>query len=95
VIPNAARITDVGDICRHASSGSAARWATSLALHAPDCLGARSLVPAELAWARGGASFRTADGLAISVPAALTAGAGEMYCRNEYLRTGLTMPTDS
>lgn len=96
MIANAARrlIIDVGAVCRHTSPGSAARWAGSLALHAPSCLSARSLVPADLAWARGGASFRTADGLAISVPPDFTAGAREMYCRNVYLRTGLTMPTD-
>jgi FkbM family methyltransferase len=96
VITNTARrlIIDVGAVCKHASPASAARWATSLALHAPGCLSARSLVPADRAWARGGASFRAAHGLTVSVPPAFTAGAREMYCRNVYLRTGLTMPTD-
>jgi FkbM family methyltransferase len=52
----------------------------------------RSLVPADRIWARTGARFQPPGGAVISLPAAYTTGAREMYCRNVYLRTGFVMP---
>jgi FkbM family methyltransferase len=85
-------VGDVVSVCRHAGPASAARWLTSLAAHLPECRGTRSLVPADRIWARTGARFRLPGGAVISLPAAYTAAAREMYCRNVYLRTGLLMP---
>lgn len=83
---------DTGAVCRRARPASAARWLTSLATHLPDCVRLRSLTPADRIWARGGARFRAPGGGSIWLPAAYTAGAREMYCRNVYLRTGLKVP---
>ena len=58
----------------------------------PECARAGSLAPADRCWARTGAGFRTASGAVVWLPAPYTAGAREMYCRNVYLRTGVTMP---
>ena len=49
--------------------------------------------PADQGWARTGASFRTSTGVPVSLPPAYTAGAREMFCRDVYLRAGLTMPS--
>ena len=65
---------------------------TSLVAHAPECTRSHSLAPADRGWTRAGARFRTSTGRVISLPADYTPGAREMYCRNVYLRTGLTMP---
>ena len=65
---------------------------TSLVAHAPECTRSQSLAPADRVWTRAGARFRTSTGRVISLPADYTPGAREMYCRNVYLRTGLTMP---
>ena len=83
---------DIVSVSRHARPASAARWLTSFAVHLPECRSARSLVPADRIWARTGARFRPPGGPAISLPAAYTAGAREMYCRNVYLRTGFFVP---
>jgi FkbM family methyltransferase len=83
---------DIVSVCRHARPASAARWLTSFAVHLAECLSTRSLVPADRIWARTGARFRLPGGTLIALPAAYTAGAREMYCRNVYLRTGLSMP---
>ena len=83
---------DIVSVSRHARPASAARWLTSFAVHLPKCWNTRSLVPADRAWARTGARFRPPDGPLISLPAAYTAGAREMYCRNVYLRAGFSMP---
>jgi FkbM family methyltransferase len=87
-------VEDVRSVCRTASTADAARWMTSLAAHLPECAMSGSLAPADLAWARAGARFRTPTRAVVSLPAEYTAGAREMYCRNVYLRTGLTMPAD-
>ncbi len=84
--------TDIHSVCRNAAAGSAARWLTALTAHAVRCVTKGSLVPADEAWARAGAKFRPLDGPLITLPGPYTAGAREMYCRNVYLRTGLTMP---
>jgi FkbM family methyltransferase len=83
---------DIVSVYRHAGPASAARWLTSLAAHLPECHATRSLVPADRIWARTGARFRPPGGAVIALPAAYTAAAREMYCRNVYLRTGLRMP---
>ena len=83
---------DIVSVSRHARPASAARWLTSFAVHLPECSGTRSLVPADRVWARTGARFRPPDGPVISLPAAYTAGAREMYCRNVYLRAGFSLP---
>jgi FkbM family methyltransferase len=83
---------DVRSVCRCACPGAAARWVTSLAVHLPECARSHSLMPADRTWARTGARFRTSSGAIMSLPPAYTSGAREMYCRNVYLRTGLTMP---
>lgn len=84
---------DLGAVCTSASPVAAARWFTSLITHLPECTRARSLGPADKAWERTGASFRTCNGVVVSLPPAYTPGAREMYCRNVYFRTGLTMPS--
>jgi FkbM family methyltransferase len=85
-------VGDIISVCRSAYPAAAARWVTSLLTCLPECASARSLSPADRAWAHAGARFRTPTGAVISLPAAYTAGAREMYCRNVYFRTGLTMP---
>jgi FkbM family methyltransferase len=85
-------VGEVRSVGRNASPGAAARWVAALAAHLPECSRSRSLSPADRAWGRAGARFRTASGAVVSLPAAYTAGAREMYCRNVYLRTGLRMP---
>jgi FkbM family methyltransferase len=86
-------VGDLRAVCRSASPVAATRWVTSLVTHLPECTRARSLGPADRAWARSGASFTTPSGAVVSLPAAYSSGAREMYCRNVYLRTGLVMPT--
>jgi FkbM family methyltransferase len=66
---------------------------TSLVTRLPECASTSSMRPADLAWARTGARFRTSTGAVVCLPASYTAGAREMYWRNVYLRTGLTLPT--
>ena len=92
--PRASRraLADLRAVCSSASPTAAARWVTSLVTHLPECVRARSLSPADRAWARSGASFTTPSGAIVSLPAPFSLGAREMYCRNVYLRTGLTMP---
>lgn len=88
-------VGDVRSVCRNASPGSATRWVAALATHLAECSRSRSLSPADRTWGRAGARFRTPGtpgGAMVSLPAAYTAGAREMYCRNVYLRTGLSMP---
>jgi len=84
---------DVRTVCTSASPVAATRWLTSLVTHLPECARERSLIPADRAWARSGASFTTPSGAVVSLPAAYSFGAREMYCRNVYLRAGLAMPT--
>ena len=83
---------DIVSVCRHARPASAARWLTSFAAHLPECRSKRSLVPADRIWARTGGRFRPPGGTVISLPAAYTAGAREMYCRNVYLPAGFSLP---
>ena len=85
-------VADILSVCRYAGSASAARWLTTLAAHVPEVVSTRSLIPADRIWARTGARFRPPGGPVVSLPAAYTAGAREMYCRNVYMRTGFTMP---
>jgi FkbM family methyltransferase len=85
-------VADILSVCRHARPASAARWLASFAAHSSECRSTRSLVPADRIWARTGAHFQPPGGVVISLPAAYTAGAREMYCRNVYLRTGCIMP---
>jgi len=84
---------EVRSVVRNACPGAATRCVASLATHLPECVRSRSLVPADRTWAHTGARFHTPSGAVVSLPAAYTAGAREMYCRNVYLRTGLRMPT--
>jgi FkbM family methyltransferase len=83
---------EIASVWRHACPASAARWLISFAAHLAECRSTRSLVPADQIWARTGARFRPLGGTVIALPAAYTAGAREMYCRNVYLRTGFCMP---
>jgi FkbM family methyltransferase len=87
-------LSDVMAVSRCALPWSALQWTTSLVTHLPECIRSGSLASADRRWANAGASFRTAPGAVVSLPAAYTAGAREMYCRNVYLRSGLKMPTD-
>lgn len=84
---------DVTAVCRHASPGTAALWMRSLVTEMPECMRSRSLSPADRLWTRTGARFRTSAGTNVFLPPRFTSGAREMYCRNVYLRTGLTMPS--
>jgi FkbM family methyltransferase len=83
---------DVLAVCQGASPAAATKWIAGLVGHLPDCARSRSLLPADRSWERTGARFRTPSSALISLPPGYTAGAREMYCRNVYLRTGLTMP---
>lgn len=85
-------IRDVLDVWQSTSPATAGRWTRSLLAHLPECARARSLNRADEAWSRVGASFHTSTGVTVSLPPAYTAGAREMYCRNVYLRSSLTMP---
>jgi FkbM family methyltransferase len=86
-------VGDIFSVCQCARPAAAARWVTALMFHMPECTRSRSLRPADRIWARAGARFRTSTGVVVSLPPAFTHGAREMYCRDVYLRTGLTMPT--
>ena len=86
-------VSDIGSVCRSARPTTAARWLASLVGRSTECARRHSLSPADQVWARTGASFRTSNEARVSLPSAYTAGAREMYCRNVYLRHGLTMPT--
>jgi len=85
-------VGDIVAVCRCARPASAARWLLSFAAHLPECQSTRSIVPADHIWAWTGARFRPPGGVVITLPAAYTAGAREMYCRNVYLRTGFSLP---
>jgi FkbM family methyltransferase len=85
-------VADVTSVCRTASPAASAQWLATLVTHLPECMRSRSLIQADRGWERAGARFRTANGVIVSLPAEYTAGAREMYCRNVYFRTGLTMP---
>lgn len=79
-------------VLRVACPVTAFRWATRLVTHLPEVVRSRSLRTADAAWAGPGARFRTPGGRTLRLPGVHTAGAREMYCRNVYLRTGLTIP---
>lgn len=83
---------DVVSVCQSAAPGSAGAWLGALVVNLPKCVRSRSLRPADQRWARAGARFRTSTGATVRLPPAHTPCAREMYCRNVYLRTGLTMP---
>lgn len=85
-------IGDVVSVCQSARPSASARWMASLVAHLPECARDSSLEPADRGWARAGARFRTSTGAVVSLPPGYTPGAREMYCRNVYLRTGLSMP---
>ena len=84
---------DVASVSRTACPAAAARWMAGLITSVPECARTQSLSPADRAWARTGARFRTPSAAVISLPTGYTAGAREMFCRNVYFRTGLTMPS--
>jgi FkbM family methyltransferase len=86
-------VGDVVSVCQNACPASAALWVGALATSLPRCMRSHSLHPADRHWARIGARFRTPTRTIVSLPPGYTPGAREMYCRNVYLRTGLTMPT--
>jgi hypothetical protein len=50
------------------ASVAVARWLTSLVTRLPECARARSLSPADRAWAQSGASFTTSSGAVVSLP---------------------------
>lgn len=79
-------------VLRRARPRSAASWLVGLASRAPDIGRSRSLCPADAAWQRRGARFRTPSGATVFLPGGATAGAREMYCRNVYLRAGARIP---
>jgi FkbM family methyltransferase len=83
---------DVVSVCQRAAPASAGAWLGALVANLPACVRSRSLCPADQRWARAGARFRTSTGATVRLPPTHTPCAREMYCRNVYLRTGLTMP---
>ncbi|MDB5597889.1 MAG: Methyltransferase FkbM [Hyphomicrobiales bacterium] len=83
---------EVVGVVRHASRRDALRWLRAFVLHLPTIMRSRSLQGADAAWANGGV-FRPSNGVAVKLPAGFTMGAREMYCRDVYLRSGLTMPS--
>jgi FkbM family methyltransferase len=83
---------DTWSVLRVARPGSAARWLAGLAIRTPEVARSRTLAPADRAWTRSGARFRTPGGRTVVLPGERCAGAREMYCRNVYLRTGLRIP---
>lgn len=83
---------EVAGVIRHASRPDALRWLRALALNFPTILRTRSLRLADAAWSGGGV-FRPSNGVVVTLPAGFAAGAREMYCRDVYLRAGLTMPS--
>jgi FkbM family methyltransferase len=85
-------VSDILAVSRCALPLSTLQWTGSLLVHLPECIRSSSLAPADRRWASTGARFRTSTGAVVSLPAAYTAGAREMYCRNVYLRSGMTMP---
>jgi FkbM family methyltransferase len=85
-------VADVRSVWRRAEPTTALRWTTSLLTTMPECARSRSFAPADKGWQRAGASFRTSSGAVISLPPSYTPGAREMFCRDVYLRSGLTMP---
>jgi FkbM family methyltransferase len=85
-------VGDIVSVLLRARPVSAAQWLASLTANLAECRSTRSLAPADRAWVRTGARFTPPGGPVISLPAAYTGGAREMYCRNVYLRTGLVMP---
>lgn len=84
---------EVVSVVRCADTVSAARWALALLRTFPAVLRTQTLVTADAAWIKRGGVF-TPAGIRVRLPGHLTAGAREMYCRNVYLRSGLTMPDD-
>ena len=76
---------------RCADTATAARWVGALVGTLPTVIRTHSLVTADRAWARAGGVFRPA-GTVVRLPGTHTAGAREMYCRDVYLRSGLSMP---
>jgi FkbM family methyltransferase len=87
-------VSDFMAVSRYALPFSALQWTSWLVTHLPECIRSRSLAAADRGWANAGARFRTSTGAVVSLPAAYTAGAREMYCRNVYLRNGMKMPAD-
>ena len=87
-------VSDVKSVWRNASAAAATRWTMFLAAHLSECMRKQTLSPADRAWSRTGARFQDRRGTPISLPGDYTPGAREMYCRNVYLRTGLTMPAE-
>ena len=85
-------IGDVRSVWHSACPAAATRWFAAFVAHLPECARSHSLSPADRAWTRAGARFRTASGAMVSL-SGTHPGAREMYCWNIYLRTGLTMPT--
>ena len=84
---------DILSVSRHTSPVTAARWMTSLVCHLPEC--ARSHLFRHQRIRAGRAPEPTSvprQGVSDSLPAANTAGAREMFCRDVYLRAGLIMP---
>ena len=87
-------VADIHAVWRTGDHYTSVRWTVSLVRHLLECFKHRSLVPADLTWTNGGARFRTSTGVTVSLPATYTLGAREMYCRNVYLRSGLSMPSN-
>ncbi len=65
----------------------------SLIIELPACMRSRSLGAVARHWASAEGHFWASPGADIFLPPGFTFGAREMYWRNVYLRTGLTMPT--
>ena len=80
-------------VFRYATTRSALTWFFALLRSLPAVLRDQSLRTADAGWYRRGAGFRTPSGVRVTLPGPYTPGAREMYCRNVYLRTGLSMPT--
>jgi hypothetical protein len=83
-------VGDVMSVRQSAAPGSAGAWLGGLVVNLPACVRSRSLRPADQRWACAGARFRTSTGATVQLPPTHTPCAREMYCRNVYLRTGLT-----
>jgi hypothetical protein len=72
-------IGEVRAVCSSASSVAVTRWLTSLVTRLPECARARSLSPADRAWAQAAASFTTSSGAVVSLPPEYCFSAHEMY----------------
>lgn len=83
--------SDAADVARVADAKTAAHWFGAVLKVSPAVARQRSLVPADQAVKGSDSVFRLPSGRRVSLSGKYFSGAREMYCRNVYLRTGLTI----